>query len=249
MFIPGLAGSRLYRGTDKVWFPFANGTDNDAEDLFLNASGISVRSDISAKDGDVVEDAYNTEDIYKGLPELLNSLRTSNDIADWKVASYDWRLDYETLLSSGAQTGYLISYLTPTSTPYILQTLRTLAAEAKSHKVIIVTHSNGGLLAKSLVKMLEDTHDPLLNNIEQVVLVAPPQLGAPKSIVSMLHGDENPLKKVGPLAISNKEFRQLTENMPSVYNLLPAYAYGISLQSHLHALSIRAGIVILKTKH
>jgi pimeloyl-ACP methyl ester carboxylesterase len=223
MFIPGLAGSRLYRGTDKVWFPVLNGTDNDAEDLFLSTLGTSIKSDISAKDGDIVEDAYGIEDIYKGLPELLNSLRTSHDIADWKVASYDWRLDYETLLKNGAQTGDLISYLTPTSTPYILQTLRTLAAEAKNHKVIIVTHSNGGLLAKSLVKMLEDTHDPLLNNIEQVVLVAPPQLGAPKSIVSMLHGDENPIPG---FAMSDDAFRQLTENMPSMFNLLPSYAYG-----------------------
>jgi pimeloyl-ACP methyl ester carboxylesterase len=226
MFVPGLAASRLYRGSDKVWFPFANGTDLDAKDLFLNASGTSIRSDISVKDGDIVEDAYNIEDIYKGLPELFNSLRSAHTIADWNIASYDWRLDYDTLLNSGVQTGDLISYLTPTSTPYILQTLRTLAAEAKDHKVIIVTHSNGGLLVKALIKKLEDAHDPLVNNIEQVILVAPPQLGAPKSIVSMLHGDENPLKSAGSLPMSNNAFRKLTENMPSMFNLLPSYSYG-----------------------
>ncbi len=223
LFIPGFAGSRLYSSSDRLWFPDLTGTDNDVEDLYMNSSGASIMSDVSAKDGNVVETAFDWKDVYKGLPELLNSLRAEHAIADWKIASYDWRLDYETLLVNGTQTGDFISYLTPTSTPYILQTLRTLAAKAKNHKVIIVTHSNGGLLAKSLVKMLEDTHDPLLNNIEQVVLVAPPQLGAPKSIISMLHGDENPLPGI---AMSDGAFRRLVEYIPTMHSFLPSYAYG-----------------------
>jgi pimeloyl-ACP methyl ester carboxylesterase len=38
-----------------------------------------------------------------------------------------------------------------TSTPYIIQELRRLAATSKTGKVTIIAHSNGGLLAKALL--------------------------------------------------------------------------------------------------
>jgi len=230
MFIPGIAGSQIYRNSEEkpAWLPDLLSMENaDVQSLFLDANGSSIRTDITTKDGEVLGKAYGWSDIYQGLPELLNSLKNQNVIADWKAISYDWRLDYEMLLENGNQTGDRVSYLNASSTPYILQELKRLASIAKDHKVIIIGHSNGGLLAKALVKKLEDTNNPLLGNIEQVVMVATPQLGAPKSLLPMLHGGENPLAKLNREMMSDVTYRQFAENMPTMFNLLPSYAYNI----------------------
>jgi len=236
MFIPGIAGSQLYQdnASTPLWFPpLFNPTNSDVEKLFLNSSGLSVRNDITTRDGEIVEKAYGQKDIYQGLPELLDSLKNQHTLADWKAISYDWRLDYETLLQNGKQTDNKISYLEASSSPYILQELKRLSNEAGTHKVIIIAHSNGGLLVKALVKKLDESGSPLLGNIDQVVMIGTPQLGAPMSISSMLHGDENPLTGLSHPSMSDVTYRQFAENMPTMFNLLPSYAYNIPSEPYV----------------
>jgi pimeloyl-ACP methyl ester carboxylesterase len=227
MFIPGLAGSNLYNGVHEEWFPDLDPFNSSVKDLFLTPTGASTNMSITVKDGEVMELAYGLSGhpIYEGLPALLDSLKSEHRIAEWKAMPYDWRLDYDALLSNGKVAGDRVSYTESTSSPYIIQTLNDLAAKAKSHKVIIITHSNGGLLAKMLVKNLADSNNPLLANIDQLIMVAPPQLGAPKSIAALLHGDQNPLSQFGAFAMRDKTFRQFSEYMPTMYNMLPSSAY------------------------
>src|SRR3989344_662980 len=65
------------------------------------------------------------------------------------------------------------------------------------------------------------------NLIDQVVMVATPQLGTPAAIMEMLHGMDPYL-----LNFPNKEStRELAENMKSAYPLLPSRAYFDALEA------------------
>lgn len=225
LFLPGIESSRLYRpdggGEAKLWEP---GNDADALQLAMTTSGSSMRSDIYTRD--VIDTAYIPlkGDVYKSFIADMNSLKADGVINDWEAVPYDWRLSLDEVLSNGAQIGQNISYLTPTSTPYIEQELRSLAATSKSGKVTIIAHSNGGLVAKSLIEKLGDATASAL--IDKIIFVAVPQVGTPKAIGSILHGFGQALPADWlPSALSPDAARTIAQNMPSAYNLLPSFQY------------------------
>lgn len=231
LFLPGLEASRLYRpdyagGTDKLWEPFG---DSDAGDLSMNANGTAVRDDIYTRDA--IDNAYLPVkgDVYKSFFEQLDTMKNVDGvIADYGVAPYDWRLQLEDILESGAElSGGRLYYSGPlgaTSTPYIIQELRRLAASSKTGKVTIIAHSNGGLLAKALTGKLGAEASQL---IDKIIFVAVPQAGTPKAVGALLHGFEQalPIKPLSLFGMSEATARELARNMPSVYNLLPSANY------------------------
>ncbi len=97
--------------------------------------------------------------------------------------------------------------------PYMLKVLKELADGSPTGKVTIVAHSNGGLVAKNLIRYLETTNDPLLEKIDTLVLVASPQAGTPKALREMLHGMDMPAQQT---------LRDVVKNMPGAYGLLPS---------------------------
>lgn len=231
LFIPGLEASRLYRpdyagGTDKLWEP---ASDADARDLFMDESGESVRHDIYAKG--VVDEAYGTLNIYKSFLADLGEWKSSGVIADYGVAPYDWRVSLDDVLDYGNElSGGRIYYsgdLRATSTPYLIQELRRLAAGSQNGKVTIIAHSNGGLVAKALIKRLEDAHDPLLSKIDSLIMVAVPQAGTPQAVGALLHGYDQalPTELLSSFGMSALTARTLAHDMPSGYNLLPSNDY------------------------
>lgn len=228
MFIPGLEASRLYKpdyngGTDTLWEPNNNG---DVQQLFLGENGQNIRSDIYTRD--VVDQLpVSGENIYKSFLSDLESWKDptkDNLIQDYAVTPYDWRLSFNDLLSYGRNIDGRIYYsgdLRATTTPYIIQELNRLVSSSRSGKVTIVAHSNGGLLAKFLLKKLQDTNDPLLSKVDKLILVATPQTGTPEAVGALLHGF-----KQGHFPVASEEnMRTLGKNMPSVYGLLPSDAY------------------------
>ena len=131
---------------------------------------------------DVIDEAYAPiagPNIYKSFLAQLEKMKSvDHDIADYSVVPYDWRLSLDDVLNGGTKTGQgdtqHISYISATSSPYIIQELRRLASSTTG-KITIVAHSNGGLVAKALLKSLADTNDPLLSRIDKLILVAVPQ--------------------------------------------------------------------------
>jgi pimeloyl-ACP methyl ester carboxylesterase len=222
LFLPGIEGSRLYEtssnGEEKIWEPSIL---TRADDLSLDSTGRSQRGDIYTRD--VLDTPYGT-DIYGSFLANLEQEKTNHVINDWEAIPYDWRLSLDDLLTYGSKTADGISYSNAlaTSSPYIIQEVRRLAATSPTHKVTIVAHSNGGLVAKQLVTVLGPQASSL---IDQVILVASPQAGTPQAIAGLLHGQDSGLPSYFPIIFPASAARKLGNNSPTLYNLIPSANY------------------------
>lgn len=244
LFLPGLMGSRLYDpglncgevvtgpecGEKALWVSI-----NDAlqEKLTLNTQGKSVNNIYTKNDtqnnGELDEtgivDDVNTFNIYQSFIDDLGKWKNVDKIiADYAFIPYDWRLSLDDVITNGAtDNDNNLSYNTSQnfSESFILKKLEALQSNSKSDKVTIVAHSNGGLVAKALIQKLKDTNNPLYDKIDKVILIATPQAGTPDAVATLLHGSS-----LGHGLVMNADrSRQLSENMSSVYNLLPSSDY------------------------
>lgn len=228
LFLPGIEASRLYwtdpncalvNCENKLWVP---NRDDDVEKLYM-ATGTAVLSGVYVKDGDIVFSSPAAGSFYDSFSSNLNHLVATGSIAAWKPIAYDWRQDYETLLAQGKLVDGKINYeqhVPAGENPYIIDEFLKLASSSHNHKVTIIAHSNGGLLAKALIEKLNQ--EGKANLIENFVIVASPQLGTPHAIGALLHGyDPTHMKFV----VRRPTQRTLSHDMPMAYNLLPSESY------------------------
>lgn len=248
IFLPGFEASRLYRGgvlgtENQLWEP---NRDGDAEKLFLGEDGKSAYSDIYTRDviDEVNLSPVGQSNIYKSfLNDLENWKNEEGLIVDYAVIPYDWRLSISDILEGGTLSeGDRVSYIEESIDPYIKKKLRDLASTSKSGKVTIITHSNGGLVAKALVNALGPAETEKL--IDTIVFVATPQSGTPQAIGGVLQGfDQGIPKDWMPIFLSPKFARTLAHNMPSAYSLLPSKDYftGQGSETNTPVISFREG--------
>lgn len=217
IFIPGLQSSRLYtRGLlseNQLWEPNRNA---DIEWLYLDENGESLY-DVYTRDiikrsniGMGVLDV----NIYKSFADGMDSLVGEKKINELKALPYDWRMDLNKIVTEPIK-------LENGQTYNFIDEIIRLADGSKTKKVSIVTHSNGGLIAKTLIMELQKRGKE--NLIDNLVMVAAPELGTPLSIASLLHGDEQEL--AGGFLVNKSTARTLGENMMGAYNLLPSDEY------------------------
>lgn len=231
LFIPGIMGSRLYEVGD-----FCDGEDVDSEQELWFSTDECKQLRITTKftgqsdnkiytktnDEGVFDDAFYFINIYDSFLESLRGWEDENLINNHAVFPYDWRLSLDDILKSkfDSATGKTFPGVETKVTGGLLYKLiEQLSTSSKNGKVTIVAHSNGGLVIKQLISHLQILNDPLLAKIDALVLVAVPQLGAPNSAVGILHGEE--LNRV----MKQKTTRQLINNMPFSYHLLPTAEY------------------------
>ncbi len=212
LFLPGIKASRLYTDTDRgtvdtVWPPTL--FSNDLSDLALDADGNSMNEIYT---DDVLESA-GTSNFYKSFIADLEQRKQDRIINDFVPFAYDWRMNVKDV--AYGYTPYPGDYKSLTDEASYL------AQSSKTGKVTIVAHSNGGLVAKELLIQLEEMGEEGL--VDRVIFVGTPQLGAPISILSFLYGYNEAL--VGGLLASRKDARELAENMPGAYGLLPSQEY------------------------
>ncbi len=232
MFIPGIMGSRLYEnnsGEKELWF---STSDSEHARLVLDSNGESVNQVYTKDDSEagIVDEVFSSN-IYKSFINNLRNWEEEGVISDHALMPYDWRLSLEDIITNGATTtGSKLYYNNSQdfSESYFLKKLQELKKNSKNGKVTIVAHSNGGLVAKALIQKLKDTNNSLYYDIDQVILVAVPQIGTPDAIGVLLHGSS-----IGGGAIMyNQRSRQLSENMSTVYNLLPSSSYWTTVDSN-----------------
>lgn len=154
---------------------------------------------------------------------MMDGLKEDGTIGDWKAIAYDWRLSLDDILDYGAESNGRIYYSgdsAATSTPYIVQELRRLAASSKSGRVTVVAHSNGGLLAKRLMEKLGGEAATL---VDKMIFVAVPQIGTPVAIPAGLHGYKQ--DHLFGIIVSKATARAFASTSPMAYHLLPSAGY------------------------
>jgi pimeloyl-ACP methyl ester carboxylesterase len=139
-------------------------------------------------------------DVLEVYGPLIDSLR--NYGFDVYPYGYDWRLDLRQ--SAAALDGFIDSVLSQTG----------------ALKVNIVDHSLGGLLARYYVTS-DSVHAA---KVEQVISLGTPFLGAPKSLRVLRWGDEL-MSVLGLPLLFPHTVRQISQNMPTAYQVLPTSHY------------------------
>lgn len=222
LFLPGIQASRLYMQEngeeEKLWEPFG---DDDVEMLRMSETGESI-NDVYTKD--VVDEKGGVAiggNIYKGFLEYLRDIEGPFAGPIIETFPYDWRDDVFGVVENGTNNNGEIVY--PTNT------VETLAGVSPTGKVTIIAHSNGGLLAKAIMLKLEE--EGKTNLVDKIIFIASPHIGTPKGIAALLHGFDQRLG-FGIIA-TDKAVRNVIQNMPGVYGLLPSETYIESLNEPL----------------
>ncbi len=219
LFLPGIQASRLYvndsGSEEKLWEP---GGDVDVARLAMTESGESIE-DVYTKD--VIDEKLGVAiggNIYKGFLQYLVDLDDVSGGPLVRSFPYDWRQDVFDIVANGTKfdDGQMVQ---PTDI------LESLAELSPTEKVTIIAHSNGGLLAKAILLKLEE--EGKTNLVDKVIFIATPHLGTPKGLMALLHGYD---QRLGLGIIAQDEvIREVMQNMPGVYGLLPSETYVSSL--------------------
>lgn len=213
IFVPGFEGSRLYeQKKNNLVQRWEAGllSLNDVKSLFLDNTGQSLKNIVTK---DVIETtnyagSFNRK-IYQAISDWLNLQKGIDKINDFELFPYDWRLDIANLSLNGTKTN--------TEVLNLKNKIIELAQTSKTGKVTLIGHSNGGLLVKKTIQLLQQEGND--NLVDNVIFVGVPQLGTPSAVVSVLHGDDTRI--AGGFILSAVSARQLLHNMPGVYGLLP----------------------------
>ncbi|MEN9913115.1 MAG: hypothetical protein RLY66_523 [Candidatus Parcubacteria bacterium] len=218
LFIPGLQASRMYRDerdafgvmhTNQLWEPNRN---DDVRKLFLDTTGSSTDTTIYA--GNPIDSALGVAEVYGSFMEYLDGLKKSDKIGEWKSYGYDWRKPIVEVVAGNQRRA-------TTTDKSLVEIIEDLASRSETGKVSIVAHSNGGLVAKYLVKRLEDMGKT--NLVDQVISAGVPYLGTPQAMLGLLHGDNQSIG--GGMILKQSIARELGINMSSAYSLLPSKEY------------------------
>ena len=244
MFIPGFQASRLYKeeGNDgdgtyyenKIWEP---GLLSDPSSMYMDENGESIDKGIYTREvmGRAKLLGIGVLDFYKSFFDKLDGMVTDGEIGSWKEIAYDWRLSPLDIVKRGVEdSDGNISYgeeLAGGEVSYIIGELQKLVDTSNSDKVTIVTHSNGGLVAKALIAKLIEMKSDLIYHIDNLIVVAPPLVGTPKATAGILHGYEQGM--FFNLFLGRKDARDLGETLPGAYGLLPSEKYLSEVNNNL----------------
>lgn len=208
VFIPGFQASRLYAGSNTLWEPNRNA---DVDKLFLDKDGNSLNSKIYT--GDVIDKALGMVPIYDGFIKSMNSLVADKTIKKWKALPYDWRFDISNPINSDISLA--------TTTYNMIEEIKKMASLSDTGKVSIIAHSNGGLIAKKIIKELDSKG--ISSIVDKLIMIAVPELGTPKAIAGLLYGYDQSIG--GGLFLSQDTAKNFGINLMGAYNLLPSIKY------------------------
>ncbi|MFA5359716.1 MAG: alpha/beta hydrolase [Patescibacteria group bacterium] len=205
IIVPGIMGSDLINAPDpddKIWLD-VNRIIGSPSDDFLNYLDMDNNGNsINAVNvGDAIREIkalgiYNL-DVLNGL---INYLQTNGyqENKNLFVFSYDWRQNID---------------LTATQ---LNQKILDVLSQTGAQKVNVIAHSMGGLVVKDYMKEYLNQ-----NKINKFIDIATPHFGAPAAFKALKYGDNMGFKFI----LNENEIKSISQNMPSVYELLPSAAY------------------------
>jgi pimeloyl-ACP methyl ester carboxylesterase len=209
VIIPGTAGSYLYTDNGNEIWPnvieaLVSKGDNYLDQLILTETGKSDTNKPYLIPKDAIRkiefSLFNYKiDYFDGLIKQLESDGYVEG-QDLFVFPYDWRLDIRDDI------------------PALKNKIEEIRQQTGSDKVDIIAHSMGGLLAKEYIKNYGQ------DKVGKFVDIATPHLGAPMTFKILMSGDNLGIKLFS-LSLNEQEVKKMTQNMPSVYQLLPSPGY------------------------
>lgn len=220
LFLPGIQASRLYSssflGENRLWEPNFFFDDHDVLELVMDQNGESVK-DVYTRDPLLYINDASDQPVYGGFINFLDGLETDGTITDYATYAYDWRYDVVDIVNNGTKYENEVRY--------IIETLEALASSSRTGRVTIIGHSNGGLLGKALIAKLESEGKSHL--VDDLIMIGSPQLGTPKAITSLLHGQDQGIRAIRDFipVVTEEAAREVSANMPGAYGLLPGQAY------------------------
>jgi len=202
ILVPGIMGTEMWKGSQKVW-PDIVGMIGDPGDDFMNIlamnfDGTPQNSQITP--GDIIRKPAVTKDIFEGLINQFANLGYLENI-DLFVAPYDWRLDIRN------------------ASNILKIQIDLVKNQTGSSKVDLVAHSMGGLAAKQYIL------DNGSGAVNKLVFIGTPHLGAPLAAKALLWGDNLNIKLVAVPFLASERVRYISQNMFSIYELLPSRDY------------------------
>jgi len=208
ILIPGITGTYLIKDYDdktEIW-PDPAKVILSIRDLFLK----DLSLDIDGKENP--EKPIIVGDIIRSIPSigihvfdrLISELIDNGgyvENADLFVFPYDWR-------KSTSQNAILLK-----------EKIDKVILDTGYINIDIVAHSMGGLIAKKYIA------DNGQDKIDQLIFLGTPQLGAPKAFKALMFGDSMGFEKFSIPLLRPSIAKFISQNMPSVYELLPSSKY------------------------
>lgn len=206
IIIPGITGSYLYKDYDdkgEIWPDISklmsplSISDLFLNDLVLNEDG-TEKTEFPIKVGDIIRGILNVH----VFDNLINKLQEEGYVegSNLFVFPYDWRL-------STKGTALLLN-----------DEINKIISDTGQTQVDIISHSMGGLVAKKYIA------DYGQDKIDKLIFLGTPQLGSPKAFKVLMFGDSMGYEKLF-LGLNQLRAKFISQNMPSVYELLPSSKY------------------------
>jgi len=210
ILIPGITGTYLirdYGDKTEIW-PDISRNLLSLSDLFLNDLALEIDGteniEMPIKIGDIIRGitlpAISNIHVFDRLISELIDNGGYVEGEDLFVFPYDWRIS------------------TSLNAILLKEKIEEILLETGYENVDIVAHSMGGLIAK---KYIADNRG---DKIDQLIFLGTPQLGAPKAFKTLMFGDNMGIG-VFIFGLNSNIIKIISQNMPSVYELLPSEKY------------------------
>jgi hypothetical protein len=202
--VPGITGSKLNKKTlippnlfriDEVWPNFDAMLFSKSDD---HLDDLILDNNGATTTNLILGDIFREKFVFDFFEGLINELESNGyeEGVDLFVFSYDWRLKNE--YNAGQLKVKIDEILNQTG----------------KNQADIVAHSMGGLVSKYYIKHLSNS------SVRKFVDISTPHLGSPETAKTLLYGDN-----LGIPFLNTNKINIISQNMPSIYQLLPSLNY------------------------
>jgi len=208
LIVPGITGTELEKNGELLWADIDR-MFVDKDDTFLDP--LSFEKDLYPSDLSVVTtNVIKSKTAFDYTDGLIKEFEGQGYVENTNLFTfpYDWRYGVSGKNADGKTNSDLLK-------AKIAEILNATGAK----KVDVVAHSMGGLVVKKYVADNSASH-----NIGKAIFLGVPNTGSPNAVKALVQGTNFGIS-FGPVGLSEKEMKKLSENMPGVYDLLPSQKY------------------------